>query len=251
MLEERATVAGPSSVSVAGRVLRLSAASDDFAPLFDDVWLGTELWPAAQVLIRAMQEPTALARQLGRAAVVAELGAGTGACGLAAAALGAREVTLTDKESLVPALRANVTANQLDAIVTCEALEWSDGVPAHVLKGGADVVLMSDCLNPVYGERHAEALAAVLDDLLRRRAAAIAGEARAADVAPSAPHDEEPMGLLSQTRRGDGVAEACFWRACERLGLRGEKLMDAAEGSEAVTVHAVWLGAGGCVADTS
>ena len=43
-----------------------------------------------------------------------ELGAGTGACGLAAAALGARRVLLTDKPVLLPLLSANVAANRFD-----------------------------------------------------------------------------------------------------------------------------------------
>ena len=63
-----------------------------------------------------------------------ELGAGTGACGLAAAALGARRVLLTDKPVLLPLLSANVAANRFDrsrdvgggsgCVVECAELTW-------------------------------------------------------------------------------------------------------------------------------
>ena len=122
-----------------------------------------------------------------------ELGAGTGACGLAAAALGARRVLLTDKPVLLPLLSANVAANRFDrsrdvgggsgCVVECAELTWRSGgderrsggderrsrederddehgaehaaegeLPA-LLPAGADLVLASDCLNPVRWSR--------------------------------------------------------------------------------------------------
>ena len=102
-----------------------------------------------------------------------ELGAGTGACGLAAAALGARRVLLTDKSVLLPLLRANVAANRFDrsrdvgggsggCVVECAELTWrsrgderrsgGDEREEHACEGaelpallpaGADLVLAS------------------------------------------------------------------------------------------------------------
>ncbi len=63
---------------------------------------------------------------------------------------------------------------------------------------------MSDCLNSVYGDRHALALAATLRCLLER--ALCNGGAN-------------PTGLISQARRGSGEAEAIFFAECERIGL--------------------------------
>ena len=162
--------------------------SSSMAPIFSDTWLGTELWPAARALVAFLEERrTALAS----AAQVLELGAGTGACGLAAAALGARRVLLTDKPVLLPLMRANVVANRFDrgggCVVECAELTWrsrgherrsggderrlrgdeheehgeehgeehaSGGaqLPA-LLPAGADLVLASDCLNPVRWSR--------------------------------------------------------------------------------------------------
>ena len=94
---------------------------------------------------------------------------------------------------------------------------------------GASVVLMSDCLNPVYGLAHADDLAAVLHALLSRRSRLHAARVNV----------PRPIGLLAQTRRGDGVAEKAFFAACERLGLATERLLVTAEDSKTVSLHAV------------
>ena len=186
-------------------VLDSRAGEEDFVePLFSDVWLGTEVWPAAVALVRALEVPP-WREHLSEARLVVELGAGTGACGLAAAALGAHDVLLTDQPSLLPTCLANVAANGMERCVRAEALEWTEALPVTVLPHGADLVLMSDCLNPVYGDTHAQCLAATLRVILSR--AVMFGSER------------EPIGLLAQARRGKGVAEAAFFAACERLGL--------------------------------
>jgi hypothetical protein len=213
-------------IEVGGLSLRLATADDgSMEPLFSDVWLGTELWPAARVLIAYLEGEPAVVEGRG----VLELGAGTGACGLAAAVLGARRVVLTDKPSLLPTLQHNVDAN-LRAInaadVACEPLEWSAAVVMDGPIGDADVVLMSECLNPVYGDQHASALAATLHTVLRRAAAS-----RPAD-APA------PLGLLSQTRRGEGVAESVFFEECARFGLVATLVTEALPGEQVGTLCA-------------
>ena len=182
-----------------GRVLELDdPSSSSMAPIFSDTWLGTELWPAARALVAFLEErrPTlaCVAQELELGAnpnpnpkphphphphpnphpnpnpnpnpkQVLELGAGTGACGLAAAALGARRVLLTDKPVLLPLLRANVAANcfdRSDCVVECAELTWrsrgderrsgGDEREEHACEGaelpallpaGADLVLAS------------------------------------------------------------------------------------------------------------
>ena len=172
-----------------GRVLELDdPTSSSMAPIFSDTWLGTELWPAARALVAFLEERrTALAsaaqvlvsvsgspsRSGSKPLVihflqVLELGAGTGASGLAAAALGARRVLLTDKPVLLPLLSANVAANRFDrsgsggCVVECAELMWrsrgderrsgGDEREEHACEGaelpallpaGADLVLAS------------------------------------------------------------------------------------------------------------
>jgi hypothetical protein len=180
------------------------------APLFSDVWLGSAVWPAAHALIEHLEEHRAALRL--PALSVLELGAGTGACGLAAAALGAARVLLTDKAALLPTLQHNIALNSAAGCVECRELTWSTApLPPDQLPHGADLVLMSDCLNAVYGEQHALALAATLRCVLQRAL-------RTGGVLVS------PTGLVSQARRGSGRAEATFFAECERLGLEATLL---------------------------
>eukprot|EP00887_Chlorella_sp_A99_P002654 scaffold6.g2654.t1 len=132
---------------------------------------GAVLWDAGIVLIGHLTHeedagepgtgvsrggrPTTRRAELAGKAVI-ELGSGTGAVGLAAAALGAATVTLTDLAHLLPLLRENVAANA--ALLTTSggrdrvhvaALAWGDVVDA-VCSGASeprfDVVLASDVL---------------------------------------------------------------------------------------------------------
>lgn len=83
---------------------------------------------------------------------VVELGCGVGVPGLAAALLGAAEVSLTDLPQATPWIRANISLNRgaMRASTRCEArpLLWGEPVPAE-LSRAVDVVLCSDL---VYGE---------------------------------------------------------------------------------------------------
>jgi hypothetical protein len=209
------------------------------APLFSDEWLGTAVWPAAHALIAHLEEHHAALR-LPSLSIV-ELGAGTGACGLAAAALGATRVLLTDKAALLPTLQHNIALNSAAGCVECSELTWSTApLPPDQLPHGADLVLMSDCLNAVYGDHHALALAATLRCVLERA------------LRTGGP---PPTGLMSQARRGGGRAEATFFAECERIGLEAALLSscllpagvggDGVDGGEGncvqVTVHAVTM----------
>lgn len=218
------------------RTLKLGAAAsnddgdDCVAPMFSDVWLGTELWPAATVLTNFIDQDATWRSRLSRARCVIDLGSGTGACGLAAAALGASRVLLTDMISLVPTLQDNAISNGFAPPgVTCMALAWGDALPtAELRQTGADVVLMSDCLNPVYGAAHATALASTLRELLERANAGAGTNA----------HEDEAAALLSQTRRGHQLAEASFFDACSQTGLEATLLMEA-PGQQQVALYSM------------
>ncbi|EFJ08338.1 hypothetical protein SELMODRAFT_131998 [Selaginella moellendorffii] len=91
---------------------------------------------------------------------VVELGAGTGLPGMAAALLGASEVILTDRAGLLPCLRRNVEANQLESRVRVLELEW--GADCSQVAAPVDFVLCSDIL---YDIEAVPALAKTLLDL--------------------------------------------------------------------------------------
>lgn len=187
-------------------------ADDCIAPLFSDEWLGTAVWPAARVLVDFLEEHRATL-DLPSLSIV-ELGSGTGVCGLAAAGLGATRVTLTDKCALLETLAHNICLNSLGSSVECRELTWSTTpLPHDVFHDGADLVLMSDCLNSVYGDQHAVALASTLRCLLQRRLQL---------QHPAHATSASPMGLLSQARRGSGQAEDTFLSECARIGLVAE-----------------------------
>ncbi|KAL1523067.1 hypothetical protein AB1Y20_018027 [Prymnesium parvum] len=87
----------------------------------DSVLLGGKLWAAAASLCAFLIERRAALR--GRR--VLELGAGVGACGLYAGALGAEHVLLTDcEEQLCELMRANIHENRLSSRVSAQRLSW-------------------------------------------------------------------------------------------------------------------------------
>ena len=79
---------------------------------------------------------------------VLELGAGCGLTGLACACWGARNVTLTDLESVVSYSTAlNVEANKTLALaVQCRALDWCDANAWRALTEMPEVIVASDCV---------------------------------------------------------------------------------------------------------
>jgi len=93
-----------------------------------------------------------------------ELGAGTGVVGLVAAALGAKEVLLTDLPSGMPLLRRNIARNSFlhgGCKLREEVFEW--GVDLHRSIQAIDVILAADV---VYREDHVAALVATIGTLM-------------------------------------------------------------------------------------
>ena len=95
--------------------------------------------------------------------MVCELGSGTGVCGLAAAALGAPRVVLTDLDAYLPLLRRNVDRNRRlfpsTSRVSVAAFHWGDspeGLKAEAEAEGEQgvepsfpfsVILVSECVS--------------------------------------------------------------------------------------------------------
>ncbi|XP_022105819.1 protein-lysine methyltransferase METTL21D-like isoform X2 [Acanthaster planci] len=111
---------------------------------FGDV--GCVVWDAALVLLKFLEldffKPK---RDSLEKKHVIELGAGTGAVGLAASLLGA-DVTVTDLEDFIPLMQLNIDTNKsvIRGTITAKTLQWGASV-ANFLPH-PDVILMSDCV---------------------------------------------------------------------------------------------------------
>ncbi|KAL1022185.1 hypothetical protein UPYG_G00023290 [Umbra pygmaea] len=106
------------------------------------------VWDAAVVLCMYLE----LGQVELQGKVVIELGAGTGLVGIVAALLGAKKVTITDREPALNFLEANVKRNispdQLAAVDVLE-LTWGQGLQRYPAGGfeivlGADIVYLED-----------------------------------------------------------------------------------------------------------
>jgi hypothetical protein len=86
---------------------------------------------------------------------VIELGAGTGAVGIAAAALGASSITLTDLDHLQGLITANIARNNLSARASAATLCWGQPISSQFPTPPFDTILASDviyeqeCIDPL------------------------------------------------------------------------------------------------------
>ncbi|KAJ8604537.1 hypothetical protein CTAYLR_000971 [Chrysophaeum taylorii] len=124
--------------------------------------IGGKLWDAAVALLAALETTDSV-----RDKTVLELGAGTGAVGLACVRLGAARVLLTDHRDVVPLLALNARLNNLGP-PTVEAIEldWTrENLPSTTTFPEAiDVILLSDV---VYDPTLHEPLLKTLERLFR------------------------------------------------------------------------------------
>ncbi|NWH69107.1 MT21D methyltransferase, partial [Geococcyx californianus] len=116
-------VPGGSVRAMAGAVRELELRAGPALRL-EQRWAGGEgsvVWDAALVLAKFLESG---ARPLARRRVL-ELGAGTGAAGIVAAALGAN-VTVTDLEELQELLAANIERNEhlVTGSIRAQVLKW-------------------------------------------------------------------------------------------------------------------------------
>ena len=117
---------------------------------------GGTVWPAAHVLARHLERREDLGPE---GWSVLEIGAGTGAAGLAAAALGATRVALTDLDPILPLCRANAEANAsagraAKATIDVAAMDWAAPRASRAFEmlddegASFDVVIASECVLP-------------------------------------------------------------------------------------------------------
>jgi len=107
---------------------------------------GVVVWDAALVLAKYLETIRAQIKDT----KVIELGSGTGAVGLCAAALGASSVLLTDLHPLLEMLQHNIDLNRslVEDRVGCLSLSWGD--PEAIQRAqdlcSWDFILVSDCV---------------------------------------------------------------------------------------------------------
>ena len=209
----------PFMPSLPGGAIEL--ATCDLAPLLSLEEIGSRVWPAAVRLVQELQTPTWRQRLRASRACI-ELGSGTGAVGLAASVLGAANVVLTDLPELLETCERNAARNAARAAgtVTCAPLAWGEAAAAEP---AGDLVLMSDCVNSIYGVGIGRALATTLGRMLRK-----------------APSPRDAVGLWAQTFRGEATAEREFLRSCADLGLALRELPARAPPGLAATSRGVY-----------
>uniref|UniRef100_H3H395 Methyltransferase domain-containing protein n=1 Tax=Phytophthora ramorum TaxID=164328 RepID=H3H395_PHYRM len=111
-----------------------------------------KVWDCALVLAKFLANDAYFPQDFFLNKRVIELGCGVGVPGLAAAALGAKKVVLTDMSVAIPWIQANIELNQtrnyISSDVRAESLMWGENEALEMHQ--FDVILCSDL---VYGER--------------------------------------------------------------------------------------------------
>ncbi|KAJ0403071.1 hypothetical protein P43SY_009138 [Pythium insidiosum] len=179
-------------VNVADRAFELSEtlSSEELAPIFADAWTASRVWTASQFLSEHLVQ-LAAADGFDATASVIELGSGCGLVGLVAATLGA-QVLLTDQREALELLTRNAAQNLVTdnerRRVSVHEYRWGVAPQDVLPKSSFDYVLVSDCINPIYGSTSWRQLARSLALL----------------------SDESTVTLLSHEARGDDEAMADF-----------------------------------------
>ena len=149
-----------------------------FTPLFDDAWTGSHVWGCSILLANYLLENNLLVKTTAsgeddgqpKCCNVLELGAGVGLVSLMCAKFGCR-VVCSDQPMLLETMKTNREYNQIDSKqLQIIPLVWKElqKEDALVHDMSCDVVLVSDCLNPIYGEQNITDLAHALSILLVR-----------------------------------------------------------------------------------
>lgn len=124
---------------------------------------GAVLWEAGEHVVALLDATFAPGGLSGQRCI--DVSAGSGACGIACAALGAEKTVLTDLPEALPLLRANAVASAWAERLEVLELRWADAPPPPSCDH-ADLCLCVDC---IYQPEHYAALAATLARLAARR----------------------------------------------------------------------------------
>ncbi|CAE8620184.1 unnamed protein product, partial [Polarella glacialis] len=204
-----------SVITVEQEVMSLKAGHADDAT-------GNVVWPSAHSLCAHL----CACPELVRGKRVLELGAGTGLVGLVAAALGAKEVVLTDLASGLPLLRRNVERNKAGCLIEPKVTElrWGREAAMQAVKEGTfDVVVGCEIIYQHDAET-ATALAETMCQLVGQEVEVEVDLDAAEDLGEDPPDWEAPEGPEDEDVPALGAANeeellwAGLWELCGELG---------------------------------
>ncbi|EEY68631.1 uncharacterized protein PITG_18657 [Phytophthora infestans T30-4] len=198
-------------VIIAGRSYSLSETlrSAELAPIFEDAWTASRVWEASRFLAErlvhfASGSPVTFNVSAGQS--VLELGSGCGLAGLVAASLGA-DVLLTDQREALELLERNVetnaTSNTERARLHVAEFVWGSDWSSP--RSSYNYILVSDCINPIYGQDSWRNLA--------RSIYRFSNEETITYLAHEARGEDEAM--------GDFLDSSAAMLRCERIGQQG------------------------------
>ena len=145
-------------------------AATHFQSLFEDAWTGSHIWDCSLFLCRFLHQVVLVDKIQNK--TIIELGAGVGLVSIACCLLGAAKVIATDQKMMVDTMVANRNANHINETqLVVASLVWNEIEEfncANENENNYDVILVSDCLNPVYGEDNCKDLAHVLSFIMNR-----------------------------------------------------------------------------------
>lgn len=130
--------------------------SAELAPIFDDAWTASRVWEASRFLAQRLalyaSKPNATF-DVSAGQSVLELGSGCGLVGILAASLGA-DVLLTDQQMVLGLLQRNVEVNAVseDEQARLQVAEFNWGSDQSLPRSKYNYILVSDCINPIYGQ---------------------------------------------------------------------------------------------------
>lgn len=154
-------------------VLSTTLSSDELQPIFEEAWTGSHIWQSSLVLAQYFDPATTKSPEAPNPLVL-ELGSGTGLLGLVAAKRGCR-VILSDQQKLVSLLEKNVQLNAADQHfaypVQVVELNWANPDTFFREEGstGLNWLLISDCVNPIYGSESIRHLAETILMIIARQ----------------------------------------------------------------------------------
>lgn len=99
---------------------------------------GCAVWDAAIYLAKFLESNPLLVENK----KILELGSGLGLCGIACAHIGAKKITMTDLDYILPTTLTNVARNNVSGKVEVKHLDWNDCI--YDTLGEIDLIIASD-----------------------------------------------------------------------------------------------------------